>query len=265
MEIIGYAATLLIGISLGLTGSGGSILMMPILVYLFKLDFLQATGYSLFVVGLTSLVGVVKYSNQKHINLVTSLIFGIPSLLLVSITRKYIVPQIPSTIYLTESMSINRDFILMIFFATLMIAASLRFIRKPQTETLKNSPNSPVSWIKLAIVGMVVGFLTGLLGIGGGFLIIPALVSFAYMDMKKAVGTSLLLITVNSIAGFLSQNNLMNIDWRFLMIVSSISILGMLIGSGFVKRINSQQLKVGFGWFILSVGIFILVKEIVYS
>lgn len=263
MEIIGYLSALLIGLSLGLTGSGGSILMLPILVYLFRIEMIQATAYSLFIVGITSLVGVKKYIDNRSIELKSSLIFGIPSLLMVAFTRRYIVPQIPEYIILSDTLSISRHFILMTFFALLMIIASLRFIKQSSTQ---DSPKQGKNYrLGLAISGIIVGFLTGILGIGGGFLIVPVLVSFLHLDMKKAVGTSLLLIVLNSLIGFLSESHFQAMDWKLLVIITLISIVGMFIGSGIVRKIRTEQLKKIFGWFILCMGIIILFKEtIVY-
>lgn len=268
MDILGYIIALFIGISLGLTGSGGSILMLPVLVYFFRIDILQATAYSLFVVGITSLTGLWKYIQEKSIDFTASLAFGIPSLVLVALTRKYIMPQIPETLYFSGSISISRHLFLMTLFAMLMIVASMKFIRKKQnTKTMEeNNIRSQNYVIKLGIAGILVGFLTGLLGIGGGFLIIPALVAYLHLDMKKAIGTSLLLIVINSLAGFLSEKNFQNMDWKLLFTITFISIVGMIVGSHLVKRINTVQLKMIFGWFILTMGILIMIKEIiVYS
>jgi len=268
MEILGYIIALFIGISLGLTGSGGSILMLPVLVYFFGLEMIQATTYSLFIVGITSISGVRKYIKDKSINIMASLVFGIPSLLLVVITRRYITPEIPELIPLSSTIVMSRHFVMMTLFALLMILASLKFIRRQ--ENTQNSEDANIytqnSILKLGIAGTIVGFLTGLLGIGGGFLIVPALVTFIRLDMKKAIGTSLLLIAVNSLMGLLSEKNFNTMDWKLLTIITLISITGMIIGSRLVKKVNTMQLKMVFGWFILSIGVIIMLKEIiVYS
>lgn len=268
MEILGYITALFIGISLGLTGSGGSILMLPVLVYFFGLEMIQATAYSLFVVGVTSITGLGKYIKEKSIDITSSLAFGIPSLILVAVTRRYITPEIPEIIHFSESFTVSRHFFMMTLFAVLMILASFRFIRRKQNTTShEGTCNKPKNCVpKLAVAGIAVGFLTGLLGIGGGFLIVPALVTFVHLDMKKAIGTSLLLITVNSLIGFLSEKHFQNMDWNLLIVVTLISVTGMLIGSRLVKKINTAQLKLIFGWFILSMGVVIMLKEIiVYS
>ncbi len=268
MEILGYIIALFIGVSLGLTGSGGSILMLPVLVYLFGVEILQATTYSLFVVGITSITGLAKYIKEKSIHSASIIAFGIPSLLLITITRRYITPEIPENIYLSDSIIISRHILLMTLFSLLMIIASLKFIRKKENDKIEENTCTRAQncFLKLSIAGIVVGFLTGLLGIGGGFLIIPALVTFVHLDMKKAIGTSLFLITINSIIGFLSEKHFQNMDWRLLVSITLISIIGMIIGSSLVKKVNTKQLKLIFGWFILSMGVFIIFKEIiVYS
>lgn len=266
MEVLGYVTALFIGISLGLTGSGGSILMLPVLVYLFGVEILQATTYSLFVVGITSITGLGKYIKEKSIDTLSVITFGIPSLLLISITRRYITPEIPENIHLLNSITISRHILLMTLFSLLMILASLKFIRKKESTTTEENTRSQYYFLKLGTSGVVVGFLTGLLGIGGGFLIVPALVTFVHLDMKKAVGTSLLLITANSLIGFLSEKHFHNMDWTLLVTITTISIVGMIIGSKLVQKINTAQLKTIFGWFILSMGIMIMLKEIiVYS
>lgn len=268
MEILGYIIALFIGISLGLTGSGGSILMLPVLVYFFGLEMIQATTYSLFVVGITSITGLGKYIREKSIDTTSAIAFGIPSLLFVSITRRYITPEIPETIHFMDSLTLSRHFLMMTLFSVLMIFASFKFIvRKQNTKIQEDTCTKPQNCIpKLGAAGVVVGFLTGLLGIGGGFLIVPALVTFVHLDMKKAIGTSLLLITANSMIGFLSEKHFNNMNWELLITITLISITGMMIGSRLVRKVNTMQLRMIFGWFILSMGVIIMLKEIiVYS
>ncbi len=201
MEIIGYIASLIIGISLGLIGGGGSILTVPVLVYLFAVNPVLATAYSLFIVGATSLVGVFPKYKSGEVNLKTAVIFGIPSILAVFATRAFIVPAIPHELFSMGDLMVTKPVLTMVFFAVLMIFASVSMIRsgkKVSRETGEQKFNYPM----ILIEGAVVGILTGLVGAGGGFLIIPALVLLSKLPMKQAIGTSLLIIAAKSLIGF---------------------------------------------------------------
>ena len=266
MEIFGYTAALLIGLSLGLTGSGGSILTVPILVYLMHLNPVISMAYSLFVVGTTSLVGSFKYYQKNLVSFRTALIFGVPSLLTVFITRRFIVPAIPNHIADIGSFELTKGLLLMVLFAVLMLFASTSMIRKkkytiPDQEKENLSPNVPA----LLIQGVSVGLISGMVGAGGGFLIIPALVLFSKLDMRMAVGTSLLIISANSLFGFVGDIFNYDIHWQFLLAFSSLSVTGIFIGSVLSHRIHSDKLKTGFGWFVLVMGIYIILREIFLS
>lgn len=263
MEIFGYTAALLIGLSLGLTGSGGSILTVPILVYLMRLNPVISMAYSLFVVGTTSMVGSFKYYQKDLVSFRTALIFGIPSLVTVFLTRKFIVPSIPEHITTIGTLEITKGVLLMTLFAILMVFASVSMIRKkkylvPDEDQENQAPNVPA----LLIQGVSVGLISGMVGAGGGFLIIPALVLFSKLDMRMAVGTSLLIISANSLFGFVGDIFNYNIDWSFLLAFSSLSVTGIFIGSALSHRIHGDKLKTGFGWFVLVMGIYIILKEI---
>ena len=199
MIIVGYFASLLIGLSLGLIGGGGSILTVPVLVYLFGVDPVLATAYSLFIVGSTSLVGAFPKYKNNEINLKTAIIFGIPSIIAVYATRAFIVPAIPSEVFTVGNFVVTKAILMMMIFAVLMVFASVSMIRdnkKQNTEEGEQVFNYPM----ILLEGAVVGVLTGLVGAGGGFLIIPALVIFSKLPMKQAVGTSLLIIAAKSLS-----------------------------------------------------------------
>ena len=260
-EIFGYFGALLMGIVLGLVGSGGSILTVPILVYLFAVNPVTATAYSLFAVGTTSLVGAIKNVKKKLIDFRTAIVFSIPAFIAVYITRKFIVPAIPEELFSVAGMTITKNIGIMLFFAIIMILAAVSMIvdRKTQEpEGVKIKFNYPL----IVIEGFVVGVLTGLVGAGGGFLIIPALVILAKLPMKKAVATSLLIIAVKSLIGFIGDIENLEIDWRFLLIFTGISVLGIFLGIWLNKFIPGHKLKKGFGWFVLLMGIYIIWKEI---
>ena len=241
MEIFGYIAALLIGLSLGLTGSGGSILTVPILVYLMRLNPVISMAYSLFVVGTTSLVGSYKFYQKDLVSFRTALIFGIPSLITVFLTRRFIVPSIPAHIATIGTLEITKGVLLMTLFAILMVFASMSMIRKKKytvpAEEKDHTPNVPA----LLIQGVSVGLISGMVGAGGGFLIIPALVLFSMLDMRMAVGTSLLIISANSLFGFVGDIFNYNIDWSFLLAFSSLSIAGIFIGTSLSHHIHSDN------------------------
>ncbi|WP_312173985.1 sulfite exporter TauE/SafE family protein [Chryseobacterium sp.] len=262
MEIFGYIASVLIGISLGLIGGGGSILTVPVLVYIFGLDAFLATEYSLFIVGISSVVGSVSYFKKGLVNFKTAFIFGIPSIISIFFTRRYILPLIPDHVFTVDNFVVTKDILLLLIFAGLMMLASYKMIRKnteyqPETDRGNNI-------LLAAGEGSIVGILTGLLGAGGGFLIIPALVSLLKTPMKVAIGTSLVIISFNSLIGFFSSMHNVVIDWKFLTIISLIAVIGIVIGSRLSKKIEGKKLKPAFGWFILLMGIYIIIKEIFF-
>lgn len=263
MEILGYALATLVGISLGLIGSGGSILTVPILVYIMGVNPVLATAYSLFIVGSTALVGGVQSAILKKVDFKTVLIFGIPSIAAVYATRMWLVPAIPAEIFTLGSLVITKNIALMLLFAVVMILASVSMIRpgkhKEQDENAPRVYNYPM----ILLEGAVVGVLTGLVGAGGGFLIIPALVILARMPMKLAVGTSLFIIAVKSLIGFIGdlQGDEI-IDWKLLGVFTAFSVVGIFIGILLSKKIPGQKLKKGFGWFVLLMGVYIIIKEV---
>jgi len=260
MEILGYIASIFIGISLGLIGGGGSILTVPVLVYLFGIDALLATTYSLFIVSTTSLVGSVTYFHKGLVHIRTALIFGLPSILSIWLARNYILPAIPEHIFTVGSIHITKDILLMLFFAILMIFASYSMIKKNK-QASENATIQSYNYPLILAQGLFVGAVTGLIGAGGGFLIIPALVGLLRLPMKTAVGTSLIIIATNSILGFLFSISDTTINWSFLLTVAGIAIVGIIIGSKLSTKIDGKNLKPAFGWFVLIMGMYILVKE----
>ena len=263
MEIFGYAASLLIGLSLGLIGGGGSILTLPVLVYLFGVSPTLATAYSLFIVGAASLVGAWPKHREGLINYKTAMVFGIPSIAAVFITRKFILPAIPESLFSIGTFPITKDLLLMVLFAILMVAASVSMIRDGKPAKQATSAPQQFNYPLILLEGAVVGVLTGLVGAGGGFLIIPALVVLSKLPMKQAVGTSLLIIAAKSLIGF--TGDLMSgkaMDWTLLGSVTLIAIAGIFLGNALSRRIDGAALKKGFGWFVLIMGTYILLKEI---
>lgn len=260
-EIIAYAAAVLMGAVLGLIGGGGSILTVPILAYLFIVPATLATAYSLFIVGLTSLFSVVSYARQGLVDFKVGVSFSIPALMGVFLARRFVVPALPQQLLSIGNLSLTKDTVLLLLFAVMMVIASISMIRpgKPRAH----APVSARKALLLIILeGLVVGLLTGLIGAGGGFLVIPVLVMLAGLEMKQAVATSLLIIAIKSLFGFLGDLRSDNpMDWFFLMTISAFTIGGAFGGTWLSKKISSEKLKPAFGWFVMGMGIFILFKE----
>lgn len=265
MEIIGYLASILIGISLGLIGGGGSILTVPVLVYLFHVDPILATAYSLFIVGASSLVGVWPKYKQGFLNLKTAIVFGIPSIVSVFATRKYLVPAIPVEMGEIAGIMITKSLLMMVLFAVLMVAASYSMIRSQKTEVaIQEAAEQRFNYPMILLEGTIVGILTGLVGAGGGFLIIPALVMLSKLPMKQAVGTSLLIIAAKSLIGFTGDLSNQIMDWNLLLSITALAITGIFIGDRLSKKIDGNKLKKGFGWFVLLMGLYIITQQLFF-
>ncbi len=265
MEIIGLVLAAVVGISLGLIGSGGSILTVPILVYVMHVDPVLATAYSLFIVGATSLVGGIQSAVQKKVDFKTVLIFGIPSIAAVYATRLWLVPIIPQEIVTAGTVVITKAIALMLLFAVVMILASVSMIMPEKDSVIEEDRQLKYNYPLILLEGLGVGVLTGLVGAGGGFLIIPALVLLAKMPMKLAVGTSLFIIAVKSLFGFAGDlQGSQVIDWKLLGGFTALAIAGIFGGILLSKKISGNKLKVSFGWFVLVMGIYIIIKELFF-
>ena len=258
-EILGYLGALFIGIVLGITGGGGSILTVPILVYVISLNPIIATAYSLFIVGTTAAFGTIQNFRKNLVVPKTALQFAIPSLIGVYLTRKFIVPNLPDTLLYFGSLKLTKETFLMLLFATVMFLASYSMlkIKKEAANINVKIKNKYVVFVQLFFVGILIG----LVGAGGGFLIIPALIQLAKLPIKKAIGTSLFIISVNSLIGFLGdvQNNI--IDWPFLLTFTAISVIGIFVGFYIQQFINEKYLKKIFGIFVLVMSVVIFYKE----
>lgn len=334
MEILGYFLAVVTGFTLGLIGGGGSILTVPILVYIFGISPVLATGYSLFVVGSTALVGSINYMRKGLMNYKAAIVFAIPSFVAVYLSRKYVVPTIPDKLFSIGTIDITTDFFflivllailigttaiivrktvkkdrrfakvfwlmipaaimvyvmrqfvipalpdnliiigdftltkstaIMILFALIMIASAISMIRSGGKELPDEPEGLTFNYPLIVIEGAVVGTITGIVGAGGGFLIIPALVLLAHLPMKLAVGTSLLIIAAKSLLGFLGDVTNHGIDWSFLLIFTGLAIVGIFLGGYANNYISSKKLKAGFGYFVLIMGIYIVVQELILN
>lgn len=260
LHIFGYVSALVIGVSLGLIGGGGSILAVPVLAYLFSINEKAATAYSLFIVGASALVGGWQQHLKGYVDWRTAIVFGIPAIVGVTLVRHYVVPAMPDVLFEVDHFQFTRRMAMFGLFAILMIPAAYSMLKKEKSVITGGevSYNYPL----IVIEGLLVGSITGLIGAGGGFLIIPALVILANVEMKVAVGTSLIIIAIKSLMGFfLGDAMTMTIDWKFLAIFTSLSFVGIFIGSYLSNFIDSKKLKKGFGYFILVMAAFIFYME----
>lgn len=260
-HVLGYTGAIFTGLILGILGGGGAMLSVPVLVYLFQLDASVATGYSLFLIGVTALSGTFQNIRKNLVDYKVSLYYGIPSIVSVYIVRRFLIHWLPDVIFTVGSYSIDKDHFILIFLSVVMFGAAYKMITDSSTDNTDNKQH-PVNYFKLALYAVFIGTFLGIVGAGGGFLITPALVYFANLSMKKAIGTSLLLVSVNSFIGFagdLGANP--HFDWLFLFTFSGFSIAGVLAGSYFSRFINSSKLKKSFGWFILAMAVYIVIKE----
>lgn len=260
MELLGYFSAIIIGLVMGLIGGGGSILSVPIFVYVFGFDAVTATALSLFVVGVTSSVGSVGFIKQKQVDFRTAFTFGIPSILGVLFSRRVVLPHLPEYIINRWGITLTKDMFLLLLFAILMLIASYKMIRKNDRPRLQKDKDT--NFTLLISQGIIVGIITGLIGAGGGFLIVPALVMLLGLPMKKAVATSLFIISMNSTFGFLSTLEMVTHDWMFLLKFSALSVIGIFVGIRVAKKMDGRRLKPLFGWIVLLMGLFIIVKEI---
>ena len=264
LEVVGYICAIAVGLILGLLGAGGAILTVPILVYIFGVNPVTATGYSLFIVGSTTFIGSLSYFKKGLVNLKTSIVFAVPSLISMFITRKSIIPSVPDTLLSINGFDLTKDLAVMIIFAVFMLGSSYSMIRGGVKEEHTREVVHTKDLILIAFYGFGIGFVTGIVGAGGGFLIVPALVLLAKIPVKSAIGTSLLIITINSLSGF--AGDLLghyDVEWGFLLTFLAFAIGGILIGSYLSHKISAARLKTSFGWFVLAMGSYILIREII--
>lgn len=260
LHIFGYISALIIGVSLGLIGGGGSILAVPVLAYLFSINEKAATAYSLFIVGASALLGGWKQHLKGFVDWKTAIVFGIPAIIGVTAVRHYVVPAMPDILFEFQGFDFTRRMAMFGLFAVLMVPAAFSMLKKEKEKKVTGEVR--YNYALILAEGLIVGGITGMIGAGGGFLIIPALVILANVEMKVAVGTSLIIIAVKSLMGFFLGDALtMEIDWTFLGLFTGLSFIGIFIGSYLSNFIDSKKLKKGFGYFILIMAAFIFYME----
>ena len=258
-QLIEYIGALLVGIVLGLIGGGGSILTVPLFVYLLGLNPIVATAYSLFVVGTTSIAGVFQKYKKGLVDFKIGLMFSFPSFIAVYVTRRYLMPWMPDIFFNKGDFLLTKNMGIMIFFAVIMLIASISMIRDNKDEKILQTK---LPYYKVFIQGLTIGAITGIIGAGGGFLYVPALVIWANIPMKKAVGTSLVIVSINSLIGFSGDVQTLDIEWVFLLTFTFISIIGIVLGIYFSKFVSSNKLKKSFGILILIMAAYIIFKEL---
>ena len=261
LEFIGFFGAFLTGIVIGLFGGGGSILAVPIFVYLFKLNPVIATSYSMFVVGSSAAIGTLINLKKKLIEYKTALIFTLPALVSVFLTRRFVIPNIPDVLLSFESFDMTKEMGLMLFFSSIIMLSSVLMMKKSKTEPTTNT-TSKKSYGLLIFIGLGIGVLTGLVGAGGGFIIVPALVLFAKLSIKQAVATSLIIITFNSLIGFSSDLSILKIEWDFLLFFTTLSILGIFVGTYISNYVRESTLKTNFARFMIVMAVVIVFKEL---
>jgi len=259
MESLGFLLALCIGVSLGLMGSGGSILTVPVFVYILQVEPSLSTTYSLFAIGVAAAIGSIRNYRLKLIAYQKIIDFGIPSIILVFLTRQFILPLIPKVFFIGPWV-IHQNTILMVFFSLVMLLSALKMIQPSEKRTAVND-RKPSRYTTI-LQGAGVGLITGIVGAGGGFLIIPALIGFYKMPMHRAVGTSLAIICINSFFGMAGDiEKIPLFDWKILAPYTVLLLLGMFLGFYISRYFNGQQLKRSLGYLILGIAIFIFLKE----
>ncbi len=263
MVFIGYLAMSLVGVTLGIIGAGGSILTVPILVYLFRYDAASASYYSMGIVGVSALVALPNYWRQGRIDLKTVIKFVPASMVGVFLTRNIILPMIPDQILSSEYFTLTKNQMILSFFAVLMIMASRSmFTKKPLQSTKPLVKLGLLTSLHSVAIAFFVGGITGIVGAGGGFLIIPALINLLGLDITTAVGSSLVIIAINTLWGFLSGLRSEQIPWFDLTTMTLVTTVCAAVSSKFSKKIPQESLKKAFGWFILAMGTFILSQQV---
>jgi uncharacterized membrane protein YfcA len=260
-ELEAYTASVVIGLCLGLIGAGGSILTIPVFVYILKTDPAISTVYSMFIVGICSLTGSILSFFKKLVDLKAAILFGMPSVAGVFIARKLIFPAFPEKLFSIHSFAVSKDFFIMISLAVIMFFISVKMLRKKCKAIIIADDEDKRRAALFLLQGIITGIISGLLGVGGGFLIVPALLLWLRLPMKTAIGTTLFIITINSVAGFVSSYTSVFIEWPLLVKFALGAIAGILAGTKLSEKIQADNLKKALGWFIIVTSVYVLFKQ----
>lgn len=259
--MVSVIAVVVVGILLGLFGGGGSLLILPVLVYLVGLSPIVATSYSLLIVGVAALIGAVGQLREGLVNFSSAIGFGVPSVVGVFLARIVVLPLIPDRMYESESFSLTKDALVMSIFCAMVFGCAYTMIRR-QPERPETGEEGRERLFVTILAGLVVGFVTGFVGAGGGFLIVPALIILLRMPVREAMATSLFVIALKSLLGFLGDTLILDvIDWWLLLKLTLAATLGIHFGVRLNRRIPADKLKAGFGWVVLLIGAMILIRE----
>ncbi|HIG45116.1 MAG TPA: sulfite exporter TauE/SafE family protein [candidate division Zixibacteria bacterium] len=266
--IFGYGGMLFLGVVLGVMGAGGSILTVPILIYLFSIPASQATGYSLVIVGTSALIAALEYLRRRQSDIRLVMLFGGPAILGVYIMRRYLFPIVPDPVLSLHGVVLSKDTFVILLFAMVMLMAAISMIRSTTLTELDEVTRRHTQrhTVLISGVGFCVGVLTGFVGVGGGFIILPALMFWGDIPVKTAIGTSLSIIAANALIGFIGELQVSDtIDYSFLGVIIILPIIGIVIGMQLNKKLSADHLKTGFGWFVLIMGISIAIKELSFT
>jgi uncharacterized membrane protein YfcA len=258
IEIFGWVGIFAVGFVLGLLGGGGSILIVPVLVYLFHQTAQSSTAMSLFVVGLSSAIGLFVSKQHTQVHWGSVVAFAIPSSIGAFLARQFFVPVTPDPI-----LGMSKDMFLLVAFALLMLIVGVRMLM-PSSKNLKEEPLKEKSSVSATPIGFAVGTLAGYLGAGGGFLIVPALNQILRVSMVVAIPTSLAIISAQSLVGFTGTLSNSTTDWMFALKLTAVCVVGTLAGSQFKKSIAPEKLKPIFGVFVRVIALFMLGKELIF-
>lgn len=266
LEIIGYVGAVVVGLLVILVGAGGSILTVPVLVYLFNISPVIATGYALLIVGATSIVSTLSYIRRKMVNYRIALLFGIPSVIAVYLTRRFMLPAIPDELFTVGTAVVTKGVFLMLLMAVLIfISATSMIMVKRKYETDEETNLNTFYYTRMILIeGLIIGILTGLVGTGGGFMIIPALVIMCNLPIKTAIGTALLIASAKSGIGFLGEMSTnSNIDYELIFKFTGFALVGIAMGTFLSDKVSGYRLRNYFGYFLYLVGAVILINELI--
>ncbi|MEA5573525.1 sulfite exporter TauE/SafE family protein [Calothrix sp. UHCC 0171] len=254
--IIGHLLAACIGITLGLIGGGGSVLALPILVYVMGIPPKSAIAMTLVIVGTVSLLGVIPHWRAKNVNFKTALIFGSATMV-----GAFVGAKIATLPIVTETFQMMLFAIMMLVAAVFMIRRSSKPVAADDTLAFYPPPVCKYCWLWLMTEGLAVGVLTGLVGVGGGFAIVPALVLLGNVPMKQAIGTSLLIIVFNSVAGFLGYLGHVSLNWNLMFSFIVAASIGTIFGAYLAEFVPASRLQKSFGYFLLAVAALVLVQN----